>query len=202
MVTRAEIRAKAPLRRGLRTSSPPLRKRLRTMPDPDPTSYWDLPDPGDARPTARPQPWLDAVFVSASAVAGLLLGALLHSLLTGAIGLAGPLLGHIAGTTGLLALQVKRRPGWLTRDHLRRLSVRAGVLEAAAVGLGWGACANTWPERFMASESVGLAAVATGLLVGGTGLVVTLCAGDGVAMVWSPFPEERTGQAHGPWRRR
>jgi hypothetical protein len=140
--------------------------------------------------------------------AGVATGALLVEVLagaidwfwTGSVGMGAPLMGMVLGIVAGLSLHARSKPGWLTRASLRRIALGVGVVHLVLGGLLWGATT----ELGGASLLLGIGAI--GLLVGFSALVVTMCVGDAVAMVFSPFADVPTAgsdqRPDGPWRRR
>ncbi len=143
--------------------------------------------------------WLDAGSVALGAVAVEALAGALDWACTGSVGMGIPLVGMMVGITAGLSLHARRKPEWLTRASLKQLAVRVGAVHFVAAGALWGASSE------LTGPALALGVGSIGLLGGLSALVVTLCAGDGVAMVYCPFPEvssEESSGPSGPWRRR
>jgi len=119
---------------------------------------------------------------------------------TGSVGMGAPLLGMVFGIVLGLSLRARRRRDWLTRSSLRRLALGIAGVHFLAGGALWGVSS----ELPGGARLLGMGAV--GFLVGLSALIVTMCVGDAVAMVFSPFPDSDPGDGDGgpsgPWRRR
>ncbi len=119
---------------------------------------------------------------------------------TGSVGMGAPLMGMVLGIGIGLSLHARRRKAWLTRASLRRLSLGVAGIHFLAGGALWGASSKLSGGALL----MGMGAI--GLLVGLSALIVTMCAGDAVAMVFSPFSDAHEGEGEGgpsgPWRRR
>lgn len=119
---------------------------------------------------------------------------------TGSLGMGAALVGMVVGISGGLSLSARRDRGWLTRDYLRRLAVGLGLGHFLLGGGVWVAVVGATGAKLF----LGFGAI--GLLVGLSAALVTMCAGDAVAMVYCPFADvsgrgSGDGPA-GPWRRR
>jgi hypothetical protein len=138
--------------------------------------------------------------VCACAVGLELLAGIADHHFSGSVGMGAPLLGMVLGVVLGLVVGVRTTPGWLTRESLRRLAVEVGGVHFALGGALWGLTTD------LAGSAVLLGVGAIGLLVGLSALIVTMCAGDAVAMVFCPFPDPSQGNPGGgpagPWRRR
>jgi len=99
-----------------------------------------------------------------------------------------------------LSAHARRKPEWLTRDSLRRIAVSVALVHFVTGGLLWAATSA------LSGASLALGFFAIGLLVGVSALIVTMCVGDAVAMVFTPFrdtsPPDADQRPAGPWRRR
>ena len=145
------------------------------------------------------QMWLDAASVALGALVVEVLAGALDWAWTGSVGMGSLLLGMVLGIVAGLSLHARRTPEWLTRESLRQLALGVAAVHFVAAGALWAASSD------LTGPALAFGVGAIGLLGGLSALVVTMCAGDGVAMVFSPFPEvssdENTGPS-GPWRRR
>ena len=119
---------------------------------------------------------------------------------TGSMGMGAPLFGMVIGIGLGLSLRARRRQQWLTRAALRQLALGVGLVHFVAGGALWGASSDLSGSPHL----MGVCAI--GLLVGLSALIVTLCVGDAVAMVFSPFADATDAEGEsgpsGPWRRR
>lgn len=142
----------------------------------------------------------DAAGVAAGALAVETLAGAVDWWWTGSVGMGAPLLGMVLGIVLGLSLHARGKPNWLTRDSLRRIAVQIGFVHFCSGGLLWAVTT----ELSGAALALGFGAI--GLLVGLSALVITMCVGDAVAMVFSPFSDAADGgvdqRPAGPWRRR
>ena len=151
----------------------------------------------DTPPPAASTPWRGALLVSTMALLLEALAATVDQLWTGSMGMGAPLLGMVLGIAVGLSAQVRIEPAWLTRATLKQLALSVAGAHFVAGGLLWGASTELSGGGF----ALGVGAI--GLLSALSALVVTLCVGDAVAMVFCPFPEPpSSSQPTGPWRRR
>ncbi|MBC04276.1 MAG: hypothetical protein CMJ34_13400 [Phycisphaerae bacterium] len=141
--------------------------------------------------------WWDAIGIALGALLCEVLAGLGDWVVTGSVGMGVPLLAMVVGITTGLSLHARRKPTWLTRASLRQLALRVAAVHAVAAAALWGASATT------TGPGLAIGAVAIGLITGLSAMVVTMCTGDGVAMVFSPFAEAPSDDGPtGPWRRR
>ena len=144
--------------------------------------------------------WTDATSVALGALVVEALTGAADWAWTGSIGMGAPLLGMVLGIAAGLSLHARHKPAWLTRTSLRLLAIRIAAVHVGVAATVWGATSD------QSGPALAVGVVAVGLLAGLSALVVTMCAGDGVAMVFSPFgegsPADHDSGPSGPWRRR
>lgn len=134
---------------------------------------------------------LAAGMVSGEAVCGAL-----SWMVWGRVGLLAVLFGMCGGSVGVLTWLVRGRSRWMDRAALRGLSARVALVHVVVWAGLWVAAGV--PDTLLGAWVV-LGAVAVGLLFGLGSLVVTLCVGDVVAMIFAPFTDELKPPR---WRRR
>lgn len=153
---------------------------------------------GSAVSTSPLKMWMDATSIALGALLVEGLTSMVDWAATGSVGMGAPLLGMALGIAAGLSLHARKTPTWLTRASLRQLALRVGAVHFVVAGTLWGASSDA------SGPALALGTGAIGLLAGLSAMVVTMCAGDGVAMVFSPFVEESAADSGptGPWRRR
>lgn len=142
----------------------------------------------------------DACLVAAGALLVEVLAGTIDWSWTGSVGMGAPLIGMVFGIVAGLSAHARRKPEWLTRDSLRRIALVVAGVHFVTGGLLWAATSD------LDGSSLAVGFFAIGLLIGFSALIVTMCVGDAVAMVFTPFadtpPADADQRPAGPWRRR
>lgn len=93
-----------------------------------------------------------------------------------------PAVGTLLGSFLVSVWWGRRRPGFLSRQRIRRLAVHSGLAHAPLVGIAYAASYAAWPDAFeFQATALLLLAPALGFAGGIVAAVLTLCGADGAA---------------------